>query len=37
VKIKFYTNKSERGLPLVNINKVAGPFVESLALEKFEE
>jgi len=27
----------KRGLPLENINKVAGPFVEAWALEKFED
>ncbi len=35
-KIFIYTNL-KRGLPLENINKVAGPFVEAWALEKFEE
>lgn len=34
-KIFIYTNL-KRGLPLENINKVAGPFVEAWALEKFE-
>lgn len=34
-KIFIYTNL-KKGLPLVNINKVAGPFVEAWALEKFE-
>lgn len=35
-KIIIQTNL-KRGLPLENINKVAGPFVEAWALEKFEE
>lgn len=35
-KIFIYTNL-RRGLPLENINKVAGPFVEAWALEKFED
>ncbi len=35
-KIVIKTNL-KRGLPLENINKVAGPFVEAWALEKFEE
>jgi len=35
-KIIIRTNL-KRGLPLENINKVAGPFVEAWALEKFEE
>lgn len=34
-KIFIYTNL-KRGLPLENINKVAGPFVEAWAQEKFE-
>jgi hypothetical protein len=34
-KILIRTNL-KRGLPLENINKVAGPFVEAWALEKFE-
>lgn len=34
-KIFIHTNL-KRGLPLENINKVAGPFVEAWALEKFE-
>jgi hypothetical protein len=34
-KIFIHTNL-RRGLPLENINKVAGPFVEAWALEKFE-
>lgn len=34
-KILIYTNL-KRGLPLENINKVAGPFVEAWALEQFE-
>lgn len=33
--IFIYTNL-KRGLPLENINKVAGPFVEAWALEQFE-
>ncbi len=32
----FIRTKLKRGLPLENINKVAGPFVEAWALEKFE-
>lgn len=35
-KIIIQTNL-KRGLPLENINKVAGPFIEAWALEKFEE
>lgn len=35
-KIFIYTNL-KRSLPLENINKIAGPFVEAWALEKFEE
>lgn len=35
-KIYIRTNL-KKGLPLENINKVAGPFVEAWALEKFEE
>ena len=35
-KILIQTNLM-RGLPLENINKVAGPFVEAWAFEKFEE
>jgi hypothetical protein len=35
-KIFIHTNL-KRGLPLENINKVAGPFVEAWALEKFED
>lgn len=35
-KIIIRTNL-KRGLPLENINKVAGPFVEAWALERFEE
>ena len=35
-KILIHTNL-KRGLPLENINKVAGPFVEAWALEKFED
>ncbi|HEX6977109.1 MAG TPA: restriction endonuclease [Patescibacteria group bacterium] len=35
-KIFIHTNL-RRGLPLENINKVAGPFVEAWALEKFEK
>lgn len=34
-KILIHTNL-KRGLPLENINKVAGPFVEAWALERFE-
>lgn len=34
-RIFIYTNL-KRGLPLENINKVAGPFVEAWAQEKFE-
>jgi len=34
-KIFIHTNL-KRGLPLENINKVAGPFVEAWALEQFE-
>lgn len=34
--ILIHTNL-KRGLPLENINKVAGPFVEAWALEQFEE
>ena len=34
-KILIHTNLKE--LPLENINKVAGPFIEAWALEKFEE
>jgi hypothetical protein len=34
-RIFIYTNL-KRGLPLENINKVAGPFVEAWALEQFE-
>lgn len=33
----FIRTNLKRGLPLENINKVAGPFVEAWALEKFEE
>lgn len=33
----FIRTNLRRGLPLENINKVAGPFVEAWALEKFEE
>ncbi len=32
----FIRTNLKRGLPLENINKVAGPFVEAWALEKFE-
>jgi|SRR3989344_3193313 len=32
----FIHTNLKRGLPLENINKVAGPFVEAWALEKFE-
>ncbi len=35
-RILIQTNL-KRGLPLENINKVAGPFVEAWALEKFED
>lgn len=35
-RIFIHTNL-KRGLPLENINKVAGPFVEAWALEKFED
>lgn len=35
-KILIHTNL-KRGLPLENINKVAGPFIEAWALEKFED
>lgn len=35
-RIFIHTNLKS-GLPLENINKVAGPFVEAWALEKFEE
>lgn len=35
-KILIHTNL-RRGLPVENINKVAGPFVEAWALEKFED
>lgn len=35
-RIFIYTNL-KLGLPLENINKVAGPFVEAWALEKFQE
>ena len=35
-KIFIHTNL-KRGLPLENINKVAGPFVEAWALEQFED
>jgi hypothetical protein len=35
-RIFIHTNL-KRGLPLENINKVAGPFVEAWALEQFEE
>ena len=34
-RIFIHTNL-RRGLPLENINKVAGPFVEAWALEQFE-
>lgn len=33
----FIRTNLKRGLPLENINKVAGPFVEAWALEKFEQ
>jgi hypothetical protein len=33
----FIHTNLKRGLPLENINKVAGPFVEAWALEKFED
>ncbi len=33
----FIQTNLKRGLPLENINKVAGPFVEAWALEQFEE
>ncbi|MBI1760772.1 MAG: restriction endonuclease [Acidobacteria bacterium] len=33
----FIHTNLKRGLPLENINKVAGPFVEAWALEQFEE
>jgi hypothetical protein len=33
----FIRTNLKRGLPLENINKVAGPFVEAWALEQFEE
>lgn len=33
----FIRTNLKKGLPLENINKVAGPFVEAWALEKFEE
>lgn len=37
-KNKIFINTNlKRGLPLENINKVAGPFVEAWALEQFEE
>lgn len=32
----FIHTNLKRGLPLENINKVAGPFVEAWALEQFE-
>jgi len=32
----FIRTNLKRGLPLENINKVAGPFVEAWALEQFE-
>jgi hypothetical protein len=32
----FINTNLKRGLPLENINKVAGPFIEAWALEKFE-
>lgn len=32
----FINTNLKRGLPLENINKVAGPFVEAWALEQFE-
>lgn len=32
----FIRTNLKRGLPLENINKVAGPFIEAWALEKFE-
>src|SRR3989304_6095293 len=32
----FIRTNLKRGLPLENINKVGGPFVEAWALEKFE-
>lgn len=35
-RIFIYTNL-KRGLPLENINKVAGPFVEAWAVEQFED
>jgi len=35
-RIFIHTNL-RRGLPLENINKVAGPFIEAWALEQFEE
>ncbi|MBV9470597.1 MAG: hypothetical protein JO316_00630 [Abitibacteriaceae bacterium] len=35
-RIFIHTNL-KRGLPLENINKVAGPFVEAWAMEQFEE
>lgn len=33
----FIQTNLRRGLPLENINKVAGPFVEAWALEQFED
>jgi len=33
----FIRTNLKRGLPLENINKVAGPFVEAWAVEKFED
>jgi hypothetical protein len=33
----FIRTNLKHGLPLENINKIAGPFVEAWALEKFEE
>ncbi len=33
----FIRTNLKRGLPLENINKIAGPFVEAWALEQFEE
>ncbi|MCD6326770.1 restriction endonuclease, partial [bacterium] len=32
----FIHTNLKRGLPLENINKVAGPFIEAWALEQFE-
>ena len=33
----FIRTNLKQGLPIENINKIAGPFIEAWALEKFQE